>query len=284
MSQLIHMRQRIKTIKTIEKITHAMRLIAISTHTRLRLKEQKLQKYHTEVELLFKLVGSFIKNLQHPFFKQKENGQQLLIIIGSQKGLCGNFNTMLVQASKKIIQDNNNNSCDIITIGKKIYETILNKVGIKPLFHFDSFKADESTIVAQKIINYIKNSEVTYQKITVISSFAKSFFNQIPQTLQLLPLSQKIITSSEEQPIFIFDQPPLELFDQLLDQYITATLSCKIFATVIAEHAARFVSMDSATRNAKNILHVTQLQYNKLRQSKITRELIELSGSLHSGM
>lgn len=258
-----------------------MRLIAISTHTRLRIKEKIVKNYYTEVEALLNIVSSKIRKNTHPFLKVNTHSSVLLIVIGSQKGLCGNFNTSIMHLTKQIMNQYKNH--DFITLGKRTYDFVTNRFGVSPLLYFHAFKNNNTNQLASKIIDFIWNSNSQYQKVIVVNAFAKSFFSQIPQQFDLIPVQNKKLQIEHSNISFLYDQEPTILFDKLLRQYLTALLNCKIFETVIAEHAARFLSMDSATRNAKNILESTQLQYNKLRQAKITRELIELSGNVNNG-
>ncbi|RTL05893.1 hypothetical protein EKK58_06670 [Candidatus Dependentiae bacterium] len=281
MSQLMQMRQRMKTIETIQKITHAMRLIAMSSHTRLKAKQTTLKEYFKEVDTLFYNTYQLAPKWEHPVCKINNQNPELLIIIGSQKGLCGNFNTAILQTVKQLIIQKHTIEC--ITVGKKTYDFAHAKLNINPILTFNTFSAGNYLRTAQEIIDYLFNNQERYGKVTVIGSFAKSFFNQVAFAHQLVPIQNKdIVFSTIKKDAFIWDESPTTILNQLLKQYLIAQLSVWLFETLIAEQAARFLSMDTSTRNAKNMLDSTKLLYNKLRQTKITKELLEFTSAINA--
>ncbi|HTM05997.1 MAG TPA: FoF1 ATP synthase subunit gamma, partial [Patescibacteria group bacterium] len=223
MSQLMQIRQRIKTIETIEKITHAMRLIAMSSHTRLKLRCTPLKDYFQEVKALFDKAHSFARAWDHPCYTSYPHRPELIIIIGSQKGLCGNFNTSIFNACRQLTQSKQ--GYEFITIGKKAHDYVHSKLDIIPLISFNNFSAQNYLTIAQDITNYIFNLKTSYSKITVIGSAAKSFFSQIPSIYQLFPLKRPTKFLAIEDTKYIWDEPPTKLLDQLLKQYIMAQLS-----------------------------------------------------------
>lgn len=280
MSQLMQMRQRMKTIETIQKITHAMRLIAMSSHTRLKTKQTTLKEYVKEVDTLFYNTYQLAHKWDHPLCQINTQKLELLIIIGSQKGLCGNFNTAIFQMVKQSINQKHTTAC--ITIGKKTYDFAHDKLNINPILTFNTFSPGNYLLIAQDIIDHLFNNQERYGTVTVIGSFAKSFFNQVAFAHPLVPIQQKnIVSSTIKKDAFIWDEPPAVILNQLLKQYLMAKLSLWLFETLIAEQAARFLSMDSSTRNAKNILESTKILYNKLRQTKITKELLEFTSAIN---
>lgn len=129
------------------------------------------------------------------------------------------------------------------------------------------------------IADYVDTNE--YASIIVISNGLKSFFLQKPQKTILLPIAHTTdVTTHEELGDFVWEQDISSLYDAALKQYIEVNLHFQLFQSLLAEHAARFISMDNATRNAKNLLEKARLDYNKLRQAKITKELTELASTL----
>ena len=117
-----------------------------------------------------------------------------------------------------------------------------------------------------------------YARVTVYSNYQKSFFNQKPRKNIIFPLSECIATETEEPPVeYLFEQSPEELNATIRHLMLTVTLQEILFDSLLAEHAARFLSMDSSTRNADSLLVTMKLEYNKTRQAAITRELTELA-------
>lgn len=275
----MQMRQRIKTIETIQKITHAMRLIAMSSHTRLKAKQATLKEYFKEVEDIFNTTHALAPKWKHILCKTNLQKPELIIIIGSQKGLCGNFNTAIFHLAKQ--QTQHNNPVEFITIGKKSYDLAHNKLNIAPILTFNTFSSQNYLGISRQIINHLFANPGHYSKVTVIGSVAKSFFNQIATAYELLPLQKKATTVLIKKDNYIWDEPPIQLLDQLLKQYLITQLGLWLFEALIAEQAARFLSMDTSTTNAKNMLESTKLLYNKLRQTKITKELLEFASAIN---
>jgi F-type H+-transporting ATPase subunit gamma len=284
MSQLIQMRQRIKTIETIKKITHAMRLIAMSSHTHLKSTQTLLLAYKTKVTELFDIVHTCAPKWHHHLINPPKSDESkpldLLIIVGSQKGLCGNFNTTLLNLCRSELASLDHTPV-IITVGKRAYDFVTVRLGLTPLHYFNTLTAPLLSSIAKDITRHLMNAENLYYRIRVVSTISKSFFSQSPRITQLLSFQQKLQEPSKDLiRQYTWDQEPTDIMPFLLQQYVSVHIQHILLESMIAEAAARFISMDSSTRNAKNMLDSTKLQYNKLRQAKITKELIELSSSM----
>ena len=281
MAQLIQMRQRIKAIETIKKITHAMRLIAMSTHLRLRSKKIALDSYMHEITALFTLLNSSGKKWDHPLLQKPSatHKKTLFIVVGSQKGLCGNFNTEICTFFLQELEKNAVYDYDIIVIGKKIAEYLKQKTHVVKEFH--EFTALTLPSITQSIIAHIKVNAPSYTSVIVFSSYPKTFFTQKPQHTTIIPLAENRTIAHADDIIseYIWEQPSEEIMNLLIDTMLYTNLYHLLFQSLIAEQASRFIAMDNSTRNASTLLEEMKLNYNKLRQSKITRELTDLAGS-----
>jgi len=286
MSQLIQLRQRIQAIETIKKITHAMRLISMSTHTRLRSRQEPLKQYQTTAQHLFLRIKHATPDWHNAILSpQSDEPKELYILVGSQKGLCGNFNISLFSLFNKTVLEKHTKPLSIIAVGKKAID-YLKDHKIAPYKSFFPFNSSTLTTITSDILETILNESQPYTHVYVVSNVLKSFFVQRPHITNLIPfdLPEDTTRASSEidtnQPTeYLWEQPVNEVLDALAIQCLNAQLEYLLFQSLIAEQAARFVSMDSSTRNADNLLEETKLQYNKLRQAKITKELTELVGS-----
>jgi len=277
MPQLIQMRQRIKAIETIKKVTHAMRLIAMSTHARLRDKIPLVNDYNKEVKELFYALLKNNPSWSHPLLQPEDTQQKcLIILIGSQKGLCGTFNESLFTFFHKKLKALGSIEKDFIAVGKKISDH-LKRENIPYVLSFDEFNTHATSMIAKTIETFIITNCHSYNKVIVISNYPKTFFAQKQQETNILPISEKQSTYSLED--YYWYEQPSAILDKLIHLYIAASFELIMLDSLLAEHAARFISMDSSTRNAKDILQDLRRDYNKLRQAKITRELTELTAS-----
>jgi len=283
MAQLIQMRQRIKAIETIKKITHAMRLISMSMHSRLRHRAPLLENYQKEVSLMFdkvRFAATDWKNvIMQPDASPESN--QLVILIGSQKGLCGNFNTSLFQLFQETFPEATLADINIITVGKHAVDYMNKRSAGRMVKTFSDFSSARLGIIAGRIVNSIAHAKKPYSSVVVVANALETFFIQRPQTTTVLPLKKEFPEKTDLTPkeAYTWEQSPHEILDDLALQYLTAHIHHLLFQSLLSEQASRFLSMDNSTRNAKQLLEDTQLLYNKMRQAKITRELTELSAS-----
>jgi F-type H+-transporting ATPase subunit gamma len=282
MSELVQIRQRIKAIETIQKITHAMRLIAMSAHSRLKKREVGLSEYIESLNALFYKVYSLNPGWNNSRIQPLlTHTKMLVILVGSQKGLCGNFNTQLFAYFTQYMARHPESTFDITIIGKKTADIFKHQY---PLLHIKAeytiFNPHTIFSLAQEISDSIIHAHEPYTSVLLFSNELKGFFVQRPQTSQLIPfMPLSTQTHADIKEGYLYQQPPLELLDTLAYQCLESRIQYLLFMSLHAEQAARFLSMDGATRNALTLLETNKLLYNKLRQAKITKELTELTAS-----
>jgi F-type H+-transporting ATPase subunit gamma len=280
MSQLIQMRQRINAIGTIKKITHATRLIAMSAHTRLANREPIMAHYKEEVKRLFGrlLADEETAGALPPVAYNPKAKQTLIVLVGSQKGFCGMFNSMLFKFLENHFSTQKHNHV-FIAVGKKAHD-YLSSQSATVLTSFTTLSSSTIGSIADVITTTIIQQAHLYNTVVVINNYPKSFFNQKPQQTLLLPIEQQARLDLELDAYY-WPEAKHELVKILSSLYIHASVEALLLSSLTAEQAARFHSMDSATRNAQDLLETLNRDFNKLRQTKITKELIELSGSFH---
>lgn len=282
MSQLIRMRQRIKAIKTIKKITHALRLISMSTHLRLRSKKNALEAYKETLSFLFLNLAAMVPEWKHAMVKnsEKQQNQSLVILIGSQKGLCGNFNAELYGFFEEEFLKKAHSNFHIITVGRKAHDYVNFSRNI-PLLFFDDFSITNVEKVSNALAQFILENAENYTSIAVYANISKSFFVQKPRGVQVIPFAVEPAVQGGNDFIaddYIWEQQSTVILDFLVKKLIHVTLYELLFQSLLAEQAARFIAMDNSTRSASKLLDSMQLLYNKMRQSKITGELTDLIG------
>lgn len=277
MSQLIQMRQRIRAIETIKKITHAMRLISMSSHARLKNKQESFEAY---TKNLRQLLARIQKNTPQATLLQESDSPHksekvLICVISSQKGLCGTFNSMLLYYFKTYIKSFNQSNISLFLVGKKIIDALSPE-------YKDQIIASEPTFTLRTVPTILEkiNAQIPlFDRVIVINNVLKSFFIQEPRSTTIMPLE---IAPSDDPTYsfgeYLWDIPAEDILDMLMAHYKHAALEQLLLQSLLAEHAARFIAMDNSTRNAQNLLEEKKREYNKLRQANITKELTELSG------
>ncbi len=278
MAQLVQMKQQIRAIETIKKITHAMRLISMSAHSKMGNKINNLQNYKNELSKIINIIDLLDdKSIQDKLTDLETPKKTLIILVASQKGLAGNFNSNLF----RFFERNNSVSIDhieYISVGKKAGDFLRKKnLHFK---NFDNFNLQNFYSIAKSIFEIIKKNN--YTDIIIYANYSKSFFIQLPEKNIILPIKinktknvDSLITEN-----YIWEQPIPEIYKSVTNEYINFSVQSILFNSLFAEQSARFNSMDSATRNAEELLENLKRQYNKLRQAKITKEIAEISSAL----
>ncbi len=282
MSELVAMRQRMKAIETIKKVTHAMRLISMSSHAQLKNKKAFLEDYK---EALLKIMSTILHDYPHwtnpILWPNKKNYRPLIIIIGSQKGLCGSFNANLFTFFENKTSLIDREKLHTIVAGKKAADRINETFGTI-VIQFPEFTQTKLLTIAVKIADHIWHARTPYSSVTLYYNFPKTFFAQLPTLFQLIPFKEHI--TSDQKPTlkepYRWEQDPNDILGALAHRFMQSIIQEILFQSLIAEQAARFIAMDNSTRNASNLLDEMRLDYNKLRQAKITRELTDLVAGL----
>jgi len=280
MEQLIGMRQRIKSVQTIKKITQAMRLISISTHSRLNNRKLNLEKYKESLFELYLTIQANLEPEEKLISQTNANKKNLIIVVGSQKGLLGTFNSSLFKFFEKeytpTIDD------QFITVGKISSDYVRKIRNIPTVMSFDIFNSINFTDIAYEITNFILQNITNYDSILLFANHPKTFFLQEPSRFILLPFQQIGISKKEINSRDYKISEPTKLITSLEKIILNTLLQNTLFNSLLAEQAARFLSMDTATRNAENLITDMQTSYNKLRQASITKELTEVTAGLGS--
>ena len=276
MSQLIHLKQRIKSITVIKKITHAMRLISMSSHSKLK---KHVESLHAYKQHLLPILCALEQSTQPEESISTKSKKTAYIIIGSEKGLCGNFNNLLFTYIEKTLSPSKLSPATVITVGKRATE-FMRKKDLKLYKMYNKFTQSKIESIAEHLYQDVLNLKKDHQEIICLFNFPRTFFLQEPLQEIVFPVTNyecsTTITNLDE---YHWPQDSKEVSQAIFNNLIKIHILRLLSQSMMAEQSARFISMDSSTQNAENLLKSMQLLYNKLRQAKITKELAELSSS-----
>ncbi len=280
MAVILQLKRRILTAQNISKTTKAMQMIAAS---KLRKAQDAALSSRPYVEKLLAVTGDLTKRVEKtalPMYmkEQNETGKTLYIVIGPDKGLCGGLVTNITRdlIKKAKAQDS------FITIGKKV-ESPVAHISKNIIGSFPFGNTLPTFDVVYPIVNMI-NEQFKSGKIDnvelVSTHFTNVFIQKTHQT-HLLPIrpQEEKETKSENDAFQLFEPNVEELLPDLLQRYIEMAVYQEILESYLSEQAARLLSMQNATNNAKEIIEDLKLEYNKTRQAKITAELLDITGS-----
>lgn len=283
-------RRRIKSVKNTAQITKAMQLVAAA-------KMKKAQDQAVQGRPYADLLNKVLVNLKerseettHPFFKEGEGGKTLVLVITSDKGLCGALNTNLL---RKVLQTDFGGEVEFVTIGRKGAQALgrLKKNLVADFSLKDPAKFAEARVVGRFIQERFLSGE--YRRVLVAFTNFVNTVTVIPAIEQLLPVNpvtlggkrsyegmgKDEVSDATTAPLtdYLFEPSPAGVFDQILPQYVNNTLFQMVLEARASEHSSRMVAMKNATDNAKQMLKDLSLEYNKLRQASITSELLEIT-------
>jgi F-type H+-transporting ATPase subunit gamma len=284
---LKEVRIRIESIKSTQQITSAMKLVAASKLRKTQNAVQALTPYAEKLRDILGNLSSSLDNIDEAVYSTERPVQNvLLIVVTSNRGLCGPFNTNIIKAAKTHIENNYSDikkegHLDIFTIGKKGTDYFKkNKFNVSRSDSdiFDSLTFINTTAIAEDLMEAFTSKK--YDRIEVIYNHFKNAAQQEITVEQFLPIIQ--VSSSENestektQADYIFEPEKPLLVKELLPKILKVQFYKTILDSFAAEHGARMTAMAQATENAKDLLKDLKLSYNKARQSAITKELLEI--------
>jgi F-type H+-transporting ATPase subunit gamma len=286
MPSLKEVRIRIESINSTQQITSAMKLVAASKLRRTQNAVQALAPYSNKLREILGNLSSSIDNTEEAVYTTVRPVQNaLLIIVTSNRGLCGPFNSNVIKTAKAYIDENyrelnKSGHLDIFTIGKKGSDFFKkNKFNVVDVNNeiFDNLTFTNTTAIAESLMAAFATKK--YDKIEIIYNHFKNAGQQVlttDQYLPIVPVTTPAGQDSKQQADFIFQPEKEALVKELLPKMLKVQLYRIILDSFAAEHGARMTAMSQATENATDLLKQLRLSYNKARQAAITKELLEI--------
>ena len=288
MPNLLDIRRRIKSVKNTQQITKAMKMVSAAKLRRAQDRVVTARPFANKMsEVLGELAKRTDEDFHHPLLDLRGDQRYLLVLITADKGLCGAFNTNLTKAAQAFIRENSDKSIEIMAIGRKGRDFFRNRhatiageyIGLTGKGRVEFSEALE---VARDIIKtYTEDTGI--DKVFLIYNEFKSVLSQRVVLEQLLPVSrakEEAPEAKSQQPVnlvdYIYEQPPEEMFSRLLPRLIETQIFRALLESVASEHGARMTAMDSASKNASELIETLTLNMNRIRQAAITNEIIEV--------
>ncbi len=281
MATLKDIQLRMSGIKNTMQITKAMKMVAAS---KMRKAEENITNSRPYSEKLRSIISNLSGGLDqsvHPLLTKREGGKAIVLLISTDRGLCGGLNANLCKKLSSFIPDQSNgfDVVELITFGKKGTEFFKSRDG-NIVESFRDLKEAEMANALQKTVQDLiqKYNEGEFNHLFLAYNRFQNVVSQTPTIKQVLPIEPP---ETEESNLdgnleFIFEPSGLDILNAILPQYVENQAFTGLLDNNASEHAARMTAMDSATNNASDMLGKLQIQYNRARQSAITSELIEI--------
>jgi len=290
MASLDDLKKRISSVKSTQKITKAMKMVAAAKLRRAQESAEKGRPYSDKMNnIILNLSNSIsdVDNAPKLLSGTGEDKVHLCVVMTSDRGLCGGFNTNIIKKAKLYFQKilDEEKTLKIITVGTKGYDqlkrlygdNIIERISFKESKNVNYFDADK---VGKIVIEKFEKKE--FDVCTIFYNQFKNVITQIPQEQQIIPLktSEKDENSSEDN----YEFEPEE--DEILSNLLPKNISTQIFKAMLensaSEQGSRMSAMDNATRNAGEMVDKLTIEYNRSRQAAITKELIEIISGAES--
>jgi F-type H+-transporting ATPase subunit gamma len=275
--------RRIRSVQSTQKITRAMKLVAAAKLRRAQERILSARPYATKMaELLGNLVtGQGGDGAAHPLLERREGPRRQIVVITADKGLAGAFNSNIIRRSLEFVRSSNVAEVTLVVVGRKARDFYRRRqwtIKRDMIGFWDRLAYSHAQELADYFMRQYLDGEV--DEVHLIYNEFRSVAVQRPLRVQLLPIPRAEGGAGESEPTidYIYEPSPEAILGDLLPRHVRMQVYRALMESVAGEHGARMTAMEAATKNAKEMIEVLTIQYNKARQEKITKELLDIVG------
>jgi len=287
MANIKELKVKIGSTKSTLKITSAMKLVSAAKLSKAQGRIQGFKPYSSELDKTVRVAAALAENYSHEYLKESTSKNAAILIISSDKGLCGGYNSQLSKKIRNFVNDSEDTNFKFFFIGKKVKE-LLAREGFSQSKTFAYAKADpdfgEAESIAKELSGYFKSGEIGKVYIAYNAFISAIEFDS--QIQQVLPMTVKAEEKEEllkQFPVdFKYEPSAASILDSLIPEVLNTTVFTNMLDAIAAEHATRMTAMDNATTNSKDMIKTLTITMNKLRQAAITTELSEIVSGAES--
>jgi len=304
MPTLIDYRRRIRSVKSTQQITRAMKFVAAAKLRRAQEGVFAARPYAREILRVLKSAAARMESTAHPLLERRPEERYLLVVLTGDRSLCGAFNANVIRRATMFLRENSSKKAQILAIGKK-GRSALKRGPWEFAGEYVGVSGNVNFLIAKEIADKIAEMYAT-REVDAVYCVYNEFKNVMIQKLRLqklLPIDPAVLESGAPEatgmpatssPVneeamphdlspsgkslvdYIYEEPVSDIFNGLVPRYLEAEVFRTLLESSAAEWAARMTAMDSATRNASELIDKVTLEMNKIRQAGITKELIEI--------
>ena len=279
MANLRELRNKLNTVKSTRKLTAAMKLVA---GVKLRKAEQKAESSRGYAEYLSKIISGirrdFLDKCPEMLVGRESSTNVLLVVFGADKGLCGNFNYNVIKGVKQEVAKllESGKKVKVLCLCQKVYNTLSKMLACEVELFEETNKTDQSFDYATRVAKFACQEflESRIDVVRLLYTKYVSAMNREVRVDEVVPISQT--EASDDDTMTVFEPSAEEVFNRILEYNVAVQMHQAALESMASEQSARMTAMDSATRNADEIIAKMALKYNRLRQSMITLELVEV--------
>src|ERR1051325_8835667 len=279
MANTIDIRRRIRSVKNTQQITKAMKMVSAAKLRRAQDRMFAARPYAAALREVLTSVATRVEGFTHPLLEARPERHVLLLVVTSDKGLCGAFNSNVIRASQNALRERNWESVELLPIGRKALDFYKRRpfpIRREATHVFQALSLGTAHDIAQTMIDDFVSEKV--DAVYVVYNEFKSIIAQTIRVERLLPIERDwdAAGSAETEVDYLYEPSPEAILNDLLPKHIEFQLYRILLESAAAEQGARMSAMEAATKNAKEMIDHLTLTYNRIRQASITKEIIEI--------
>jgi len=282
MPTLLDFRRRIRSVKNTQQITRAMKFVAAARLRRAQEAALAARPYAKELLHVLRSTIGRIAEPQHPLLARRPEEKVLAVVLTGERGLAGAFNTNLLRRANEFFRANRDRKLSVVAVGKKGRDA-LRKAGFNLIAEYINVLARVEFATVREIADLVTDlyAKGEVDSVYIIFSEFKTVMSANLVVEKLVPVDPEQVKEAAEEPSsarvdYLYEQPAEQLLDKLLPRYVESQVQRAMLESSAAEHAARMTAMESATKNAGDVIEALTLHMNKVRQAAITKEIIEI--------
>ncbi|HQX54341.1 MAG TPA: ATP synthase F1 subunit gamma [Pyrinomonadaceae bacterium] len=284
MASLLDMRRRIKSVKNTQQITKAMKMVAAAKLKRAQDRVTSSRPFAGKMsEVLGGLSAKVADEFSHPLLDERGDDKYLIVLISADKGLAGAFNANVIKATQAFLKSHDGKTTEMVAVGRKGRDFFRRRDVVFAdeyigLTGSGQVKLQDALEIAEKLIKDFVADE-TIDKVFIVFTEFKTVLSQKPVIEQLLPIPRNDSDAGADgtaQAEYIYEQPVAEIFGKLLPKQVETQIYRGMIESVASEQGSRMTAMDSASKNAGELIDTLVLNMNRIRQAAITKEIIEV--------
>ena len=270
-------RRRIRSVRSTQQITKAMKMVAASRFRRAQERLLEARPYGEALEGVLRSLAARVGPQSHPLLAERPERRVTLVVVTSDKGLCGTFNTNVLREAAHLLASRRWEQVDLVLAGRKAIDFFKYR-GVTPLLTFPDLMSGLTAARAFALARTLAQRFAARETDAVYGLFNRfrSIIQQEVSLERLLPIERAALPGDERLAGYIFEPGPAAILKELVPRFVEFQTLRALLSSQAAEHAARMTAMDAASKNAGEMIDHLTLTYNRQRQATITKELIEI--------
>ena len=277
MPALIDIRRRIRSVKSTQKVTKAMKMVSAAKLRRAQEAIFAARPFARKMMEVLNRMASRADPGAHPLLEERGDGKVLAVVITADKGLCGGFNANIIRTVSRFLAERPDVDVSFSFVGRKgrdFFRRRKVKVRAEHVGVYKSLRFETAQDIAADLMEAFTSGEV--DRVFLVHNEFKSVIQQPLVVDRLLPIERHEIRPEDLEQDYLYEPAPAAIFEEMLPKHVEMQVWRALLESVAAEHAARMTAMDAATNNATDLIDRLTLHMNKVRQAAITKEIIEV--------